>query len=211
MEQKRDIKAVIFDLGRVIVDVDVGRLASFVSATPSQEDVDRVIMSVLGDELMLKFNTGKVGPEEFYRGIAGRFQLQLDFEQFAMLWCGIFSPIEGMADLIRRLEGRLKLGLLSDTDPLHWNHLRSAHPILGVFKRPTLSFQVGLTKPDPAMYLAAARSVAAAPEACLYVDDLPANAAGAARVGMQTIVFKGAADLHDRLVEMGVIEHLEVA
>jgi glucose-1-phosphatase len=206
MEKKRDIKAVIFDLGRVIVDVDVGKLASFVSATQSQEDVDRVIMDVLRDELMLKFNTGKVGPEEFHRGITAHFDLQLDLEQFATLWCGIFSPIAGMAELIRRLEGRFRLGLLSDTDPLHWNHLRNTHPILGVFKRPTLSFQVGLIKPDPAIFLAAARSVEAPPETCLYIDDLPANAAGAAGVGMQSIVFEGPDVLRRQLAEMGLIE-----
>ncbi len=206
MENTQGIKAVIFDLGRVIVDVDVGRLASFVSASPSQADVDRVIMDVLGDELMHQFNTGKVGPEDFHRGITRRFDLQLEFDEFATLWCGIFSPIAGMPELIRLLQGRFTLGLLSDTDPLHWNHLRSTYPILSMFKRPTLSFQVGLTKPDRAIFLRAARDVQTPPQQCLYIDDLPANAAGATAAGMQSIVFKDASDLRSRLIEKHLIE-----
>ncbi|MBE0535659.1 MAG: HAD-IA family hydrolase [Phycisphaerae bacterium] len=206
MANTHEIKAVIFDLGRVIVDVDVGKLASFVSATPSQADIDQVIMDVLGDELMLQFNTGKVGPEEFHRGIIRRFDLTLTFDEFATLWCGIFSPISGMPELIRRLQGRFNLGLLSDTDPLHWNYLRKNNPILEAFKRPTLSFQIGLTKPDPAIFRAAARNADTLPEACLYIDDLPANAAGAAAAGMQSIVFKGPADLRMQLIDKGLIE-----
>ncbi|HPD47353.1 MAG TPA: HAD family phosphatase [Anaerohalosphaeraceae bacterium] len=205
MQDVPEIQAVIFDLGRVIVDVDVSKLASFVAATPSQTDIDRVIMNVLNDELMLKFNTGQVGPEEFYRGITGRFDLQLEFEEFATLWCGVFSPIAGMPELIRQLEGRFKLGLLSDTDPLHWNHLRRTHPILEVFRRPTLSFQVGMTKPDPAIFQTAARHVDTPPQACLYIDDLPANAAGAAAVGMKSIVFRDPCTLRRQLAEMGLI------
>jgi len=206
MANTNEIKALIFDLGRVIVDVDVGRLASFVSATPSQADIDKVIMDVLGDDLMLQFNTGKVGPEEFHRGIVRRFDLELEFDAFATLWCGVFSPIVGMPELIRRLEGRFNLGLLSDTDPLHWNYLRKNNPILEAFKRPTLSFQIGLTKPDPAIFRAAARNADTPPEACLYIDDLPTNAAGAAAVGMQSIVFKGPLDLRRQLIDKGLIE-----
>jgi FMN phosphatase YigB (HAD superfamily) len=206
MENTHEIRAVIFDLGRVIVDVDVGKLASFVSATSSQTDIDRVIMDVLGDTLMRQFNTGRIGPEDFYRGIVRRFGLQLGFEEFATLWCGVFSPIAGMPELIRRLDGRFNLGLLSDTDPLHWNYLRKTNPILAVFKHPTLSFQVGLTKPDPAIFLAAARNAETPPEACLYIDDLPANAAGAAAVGMNAIVFKNLAALRGQLAEKGLID-----
>jgi len=49
------------------------------------------------------------------------------------------------------------LGLLSDTDSLHWQHLRDHYPILSIFPRPILSFQVGTMKPDPEIFRRAAR------------------------------------------------------
>ena len=200
-----NIEAVIFDLGRVIVDVDVHRLAGLVFSDMSQADVERLIIAVMGDELMVGFNTGKVGPWEFYEGLTERFGLAIGFEEFKTLWCGVFSPIAGMEEIIRQLDGTCRLGLLSDTDPLHWGYLHSAYPVLSLFERPTLSFEVGVVKPDPAIFLAAAKNVDTPVERCLYIDDLAANVRGAVAVGMTGIAFGGAGALRAELVEKGVL------
>jgi putative hydrolase of the HAD superfamily len=201
----RNIEAVIFDLGRVIVDVDVHRPAGFVFSQMSQADVERLIMAVMGDELMMRFNTGRVGTQEFYDGLTERFGLAPGFEEFKDLWCGVFSPIAGMEELIRQLNGAYRLGLLSDTDPLHWAYLHSKYPVLNLFERPTLSFEVGAVKPDPAIFLAAAKNVDTPVERCLYIDDLAANVQGAVAVGMTGIVFGGAGALREELVERGML------
>jgi len=201
----RNIEAVIFDLGRVIVDVDVHRLAGYVFSDMSQADVERLIIAVMGDDLMVGFNTGRVGPQEFYEGLTERFGLALSFEKFKDLWCGVFSPIAGMEEMIRQLNGSYRLGLLSDTDPLHWAYLHSTYPVLSLFARPTLSFEVGLVKPDPAIFLAAAKNVDTPVERCLYIDDLAANVRGAVAVGMTGIAFGGAGALRAELVEKRVL------
>ncbi len=205
MDGGRNIEAVIFDLGRVIVDLDVHRPAGFVFSQMSQADVERLIIAVMGDELMMRFNTGRVGPQEFYEGLTERFGLVLSFEEFKDLWCGVFSPIAGMEELIRQLNGAYRLGLLSDTDPLHWAYLHSTYPVLSLFARPTLSFEVGAVKPDPAIFLAAAKNVDTPVERCLYIDDLAANVQGAGAVGMAGIVFGGAGALREELVERGML------
>ena len=137
--------------------------------------------------------------------LCGRFGLTIGFEEFKTLWCGVFSPIAGMEEIIRQLNGAYRLGLLSDTDPLHWGYLHSAYPVLSLFERPTLSFEVGVTKPDPAIFLAAAKNVDTPVERCLYIDDLAANVRGAVAVGMTGIAFGGAGALRDELVEKGLL------
>jgi FMN phosphatase YigB (HAD superfamily) len=205
VNDERNIEAVIFDLGRVIVDVDIHRLAGFVFSDMSQADVERLITAVMGDELMVRFSTGKVGPREFYDGLIERFGLAIGFEEFKDLWCGVFSPIAGMEEIIRQLNGSYRLGLLSDTDPLHWGYLHSTYPVLSLFERPTLSFEVGVVKPDPAIFLTAAKNVDTPVERCLYIDDLTANVRGAVAVGMTGIAFGGAEKLGAELVEKGVL------
>ena len=205
MNDERQVEAVIFDLGRVIVDVDVHRLAGFVFSDMSQADVDRLIIAVMSDELMLGFNTGRVAPREFYKGLTERFGLAIGFEEFKDLWCGVFSPIAGMEEIIRQLNGTYRLGLLSDTDPLHWAYLHSTYTVLSLFARPTLSFEVGMVKPDQAIFLAAAKNVDTPAEQCLYIDDLPVNVAGAEAVGMQGIVFDTAVSLAEELTERGML------
>ena len=192
-------------MGRVIVDVDVHRLAGFAFSQMSQTDVERLIIAVMGDELMMGFSTGRVGPQEFYEGLTERFGLAIGFDEFKELWCGIFSPIAGMEELIRQLNGAYRLGLLSDTDPLHWAYLHSTYPVLNLFARPTLSFEVGVVKPDPAIFLAAAKNVDTPVERCLYIDDLAANVQGAVAVGMTGIVFGGAGALRAELIERGML------
>ncbi len=48
---------------------------------------------------------------------------------------------------------------------------------------------LGVRKPDPAPYLAAAESLALPPPLCLFVDDLPVNCRGAEAVGMESHCF----------------------
>lgn len=195
----------IFDLGRVIVDIDIRRLLSVVSMGVSADDVEGAIVRALRDEVMLDFNQGRIGPVEFHAAMMERHDLGLDFEEFCDLWCGIFSPMAGMEELLRELEGKVKLGLLSDTDPLHWGYLHGAYPVLEVFAKPTLSYEVGATKPGEGIFLAAAANVGAQCGECLFIDDLEANVAGAVAVGMEGIVFRGADGLREELVERGVL------
>ena len=59
-----------------------------------------------------------------------------------------------------------------------------ARPGLAGLGPVVLSGEVGLRKPDPAVYRLAARLLGVAPERCVVVDDVPANVRGAAAAGM---------------------------
>jgi epoxide hydrolase-like predicted phosphatase len=98
------------------------------------------------------------------------------------------------------------------TDPLMLQALRSArsagvrtalvsnswgldYPRAGwdqLFDLIVISGEVGLRKPDPAIYRYAARGLGLRPEECIFVDDLPPNVRGAAAVGMATVLHKSA-------------------
>ena len=80
-----------------------------------------------------------------------------------------------------------KLCLVSNADAidtLHWDE----SPLALLFDHTVFSWQAGLMKPDPAIYLLSAQKLAAAPEECIFVGDGEFNElAGAKRVGMRTI------------------------
>lgn len=206
MAIKGHIEAVIFDLGRVLVNVDITKLARGVLATLPDQDPEGLIARVMTDPLMAAYNAGRIGPRHFCAGLCERLGLSVGYEDFARLWCDVFSPIEGMADLVAELRCVVRLGLLSDTDPLHWEYLSEHYPFLGQFDRPTLSFQVGLTKPDPRIYQQAASNVGTPCDRCLYIDDLQVNVDGAARAGMQAVLFEGPGPLRSLLSHGGVLQ-----
>ncbi len=200
------IEAVIFDLGRVLVQVDVLTLARQVLAGQPHADPSLLVERVMTDPIMAAYNAGRITSVQFHAALCEKLDLDLDFDAFRRMWCGIFRPMPGMAELVAELRDRVRVGLLSDTDPLHWGFLRENYPFLAWFERPTLSFQVGAMKPDPGIYRAAAENVATPCDRCLYVDDLPGNVEGARAVGMKGILFEGPAALRRRLAEYGLAQ-----
>lgn len=194
-------RAIIFDMGRVLIDIDFAQLAR---RFPNVFfDVGEIIrFSNADDPAFTAFNRGEMTPEDFHRHVCGRFGREIGFADFRAVWTGIFTPMVGMEGLVGELRrgGRWRLGLLSDTDPLHWEYICGAFPwIPASFPRPTLSFREGLCKPAPEIFRRAAAAVACAPGECLFIDDREDNVAGARAVGMAATQFTGVAALREFL------------
>jgi len=199
------ISAVIFDLGRVLVDWDITE--SIWELIRDQVGLDYEHGPRRGpfESLYAELATGRMTPGEFYEKLKERVAMRMDYEQFVKSWCEIFSPMQGMEELFAEVEKHAAVGLLSDTDPIHWDYLPPLYPFLKRIKKPTLSFEIGWMKPAPEAYLAAARDVGFPSEQCFFTDDKPGNIEGARRVGMDAELFGGAEDLRGLLVGRGVL------
>lgn len=165
-----DIKALALDLGNVLVKVDhlrfCRRLADLAGLTPEE-----VYNRIFASDLEPGFDTGRLTSAEFHRRVMDLFRVTLPFSQFSHWWNDIFAPMEGMADLVRRLSARHPLYLLSNTNPLHFNFIRENYPFLALFKSFVLSFEVGRRKPEPGIYQALIQRTGVPPCQCLFVDD----------------------------------------
>ena len=97
---------------------------------------------------------------------------------------------EAMVDAVRQARaGGVRTGLVSNS----WGrgrYDRDAFPEL--FDAVVISGEVGLHKPEPEIFRLAAERVEAAPESCVFVDDLKENCAGAEAVGMTAVLHRGA-------------------
>lgn len=192
------IQGIIFDLGRVLVDVDIdgGYFRQLRPAAKTDESLSRMMQ----DDLLAAYNTGRLTPEQFHIQLCRRLNIVHEFDQFKQLWCSVFSEMPGMFELVSALKRKFRLGMLSDTDPLHWTYICQRFSIVRLFEKPTLSFQTGFLKPDPKAFLAAAQSLDLPPTHCLYIDDLPANVAGAKKVGMDAVQFVSLSELKKQLL-----------
>jgi putative hydrolase of the HAD superfamily len=201
------IEAVIFDLGRVLVAIDNSLLVERLFKGLDTDDLQELGRRTMADPAMVDFNSGRIGPQTFYERMYRNWRWDMPFDEFKQLWCRIFYPMDGMESLIMQLCGKVKLGLLSDTDPLHWNHIRTTWPWIQQFQKPTLSFEVGVMKPDPAIYRIAAQNVNTAAEHCLYIDDLESNVAGARAVGMTAVRFDNVKQLKGVFTQYNLLDH----
>ncbi len=202
--QKKTIQAIIFDLGRVLVDVDLTRgiFKYTISGKPPSEK--QVLDSLMKDSFYQDYACGRFPAEKFQKEFCRRLNLDMDFETFKKEWNNVFKPIPGMDELVRRIHKTYPTGLLSDIGPLHWEHLSETLPLLKLFSNPVLSFRIGILKPNKKTYLLAADSVGIAPEYCLFIDDREINVQGAEKAGMKTLLFESPAKLRKELQKMGI-------
>ena len=185
-----DVRAVIFDMGCVLVNMNSAPLKEKLYVNLKTDERQKPERRFLRNPIMRSFNRGQITPEEFHRQVCASCRLDMDFETFKNLWCDIFWTMDGMEDLVGRISQKMAVGLLSDTDPLHWDYIQTTWPWIGQIKNPTFSFEVGVMKPDAGIYLAAAQNAQTSPQHCLFIDDMQANVEGARAAGMQAIRFE---------------------
>ena len=113
-------------------------------------------------------------------------------------------PNEPLFELISsQLVGNYKIGLLSNASYNVTKFLFSGVQ-MDVFDATALSYEVGLTKPDPEMYRAITERLGVSIEECLLVDDQARHCAGAIDAGMQAVEYKTVDNLRTDLARLGV-------
>jgi len=198
------IKAVIFDLGKVLVDFDLNRawngFARFTDIPASQmegivyettdQDVLKYGTSKKGDTVA-KYNIGVIGSDEFYKWMCERLRLKnMGFDEFSRAWGDIFTINRPVCDLAQRLDSNgYRLVALSDTNPIQMEQIMNVIPAtMGLFKgRIVTSYKVGSMKPNEKNYLEATAAANAHPSECVYVDDRSKYLDPAIRLGMHGI------------------------
>ncbi len=200
----KHIQAVIFDLGRVLVAIDSTILVEKLFSHISPDD-PALAVKTMKDEDLIALCSGQIQLDEFHRRMSKKYQSDMGFGEFKQIWCSIFDTMDGAEALVTALKPTIKLGLLSDTDAVHWNFIKTTWPWLNVIENPTLSFEVGTMKPDPHIYLTAAQNVNTQPEHCLFIDDLENNVEGARAVGMHAVQFENIEQIRKLLTDMKLL------
>jgi len=153
-------------------------------------------------DLVAGVETGRIEPEEFDRRLAAALSIGLDRPiEPANLTTRLFAelrPDERMRRVVRSARSKgVRTALISNT----WGVTPPAD-VDGMFDTVVLSGREGMRKPQPEIYLLAARRLDVEPEGCVFVDDVPLNVEGARAVGMAGVLHKDAAITIPKLEEL---------
>ena len=179
------IDAVFFDLGRVLVDFDLEkayRAAAEKSPLTPEEIRSKVISPRIYD-----FEKGLLSPEDFFRGLAADTEFQGTPAELRTIFDDIFTEMTHNVHTLRALRGRVRLGMISNTNASHIAFVEKAYDFFSLFECRVYSHQVQMRKPDTEIYRYALNAMDVAPERSLFIDDLEANVAGAREAGMHAI------------------------
>lgn len=193
------IKAVIFDLGRVIVPFDFARGYSRISALtgiPVEEIPNRIRPTGLVERL----ESGKIEPADFFQQFSEVLGLRCSYEEFCEIWSSIFLPATLIPEeLLSRIAVRYRLVLLSNTNAIHFDMIRVNYPHLRHFHALVLSHEVGAMKPSPEIYQRAVEAAGCRPEECFFTDDIAEYVEGARRYGIDAVQFQSVAQIEEEL------------
>ena len=197
-------RAIIFDIGRVLIRVDISRamdgLASGLSSTPQD-----IWSAIEKDPRWLDWQEGRISPSDWHLYLTKRLGASLTFEQFSEVWNRALDPNPIHSDsFFEQLSKSYRLALLSNTDPIHMSNEEARFSFFRFFPIRIYSYRVGASKPDPLIYREALKACNVRAEEALYIDDVSAYADAARRLGMTGIVFQSPEQLRSDLRSLGI-------
>ena len=198
-------KALIVDFGGVLTTPLQDAMAGYAQKLGIElQDLVRVALRAYAgedDNLVTGFETGRVPEEEFAVAFAERLsEVTPEPVDPATVVDGLFAGMSLEDDMIAAVRSArsqgFKTGLLSNSWSLrHYPRDSFAE----IFDAIVISGEVGLRKPDPAIYRLATERLDVLPKECVFVDDHPGHLKAALEEGMTTVLHRTPAETLEEL------------
>lgn len=199
--------AILSDVGKVLIDFDFN-IAARRLAQQCDHPAETVIS--LFDDIKVPYEVGEMDDGAFIRHGIERTGFRGSPEEFAAIWCEIFTQNEPMHATLKALAGRLPMYLLSNTNELHKEYFLREFEIFRLFQGGVYSHSARCAKPGEEIFLKTAAQLDLDPSKTFYIDDLEPNIATATRLGFRTFHYSFAkhpqlqAELDEWLVAQGI-------
>lgn len=195
-------RPIIFDLGGVLVDWNPRHLYRKVFPEPEME-------FFLGHVCTGTWNLATDAGKPFLEAIREKQREWPAYEEAILWWRTrweemLAGPIQGTVDLLRELkENGHPVFALSNWSAETFPIARRRFEFLDWFQDILISGDVGLVKPDPAIFRLASRRFGVPMEGTVFIDDALPNVEAARALGFEGIHFTGAAPLRRALAWSG--------
>ena len=200
------IKALVFDLGGVLIDLDI---KSCIKACKEEIGFDKAaefLDPCHQKGIFMRLEEGTVSKEEFAAEVLKMCRPGTTEDDvahaFRQLLVGV-APYK--VDLLKELAARYDLYLLSNNNEISMPESKRIFESLGIpmdriFKKLFLSYEMKMLKPGDAIFRTAIEEISRIsggilPEEMLFIDDSPTNVEAARRNGMAAVCCPQGADL----------------
>jgi 2-haloacid dehalogenase len=196
--------AVAFDLGGVLIDWNPRYL--YRRVFPDETSMERFLAEICTPAWNHQMDEGR----PFAEGIAELTEAHPEFATEIALWWSrweetLGGAFEDVVEIMRELKrAGVRVYALSNWAAQTFPRARGRFPFLEEFDGLVVSGEVGLAKPDPAIFRLFLERFDLKPGRVAFVDDLPANVAAAREAGIEAIGFVDAARLRASLMELGL-------
>ena len=180
-------EAVVFDLGKVLLDFDYARFARNV-IDKCGVPVEELLNAVNQSELLIRYESGLLTSQEFFAEVKRASRYTGEYHEFELVFGDIFSPILEMIELHGRIRDQgLPTYIFSNTSEMVIKHIRKTYPFFNTFTDYILSYEHRSVKPQPRIYEVVEEKTRGQGEQLLYIDDRLDNIEHGRERGWQTI------------------------
>ncbi len=205
---QKAVKNIIFDLGNVIIDLDIDRTWLSLKHWLG-DDFETKLKDVSPDnDIFIQFEIGKISEEAFFETLRELIDAPLSIKVLKEAWNAMLLQIPPQRfDMLSQLKELYNVFLLSNTNKTHvdWvdGYLRTVYNFTiqdfdeRYFHKPYYSHLIHLRKPDTDIYEYVLKDAQLNADETLFIDDNAHNIEGAKKVGLQTILHEIGAEIVD--------------
>jgi HAD superfamily hydrolase (TIGR01509 family) len=198
--------ALLFDLGRVVLDIDFSKVVACWAGHAGCEPAHLAGRFSWRDEFYQQHEKCEISDAEFFAALRALLGVELSDAQFLEGWNEIFAgEMPGIAPLLQRAAQRLPLYAFSNTNAAHVEHFSETYAgVLGHFREIFLSSAIGLRKPDAAAYDHVVKAIGVPASRIVFFDDLAENIDGARACGLTAVHVTSPDDVAHALAALGI-------
>ena len=200
------MKALLFDLGGVLIDIDFqiafGRFEKI-----SSLDHDQIKNRFQMDEMYKQHEIGQLDWTKYASHLRSTFELDANDDEIAQCWNSIFKgEISQTTKAIEQFDTNTDCYMFSNTNTTHYNFWNYKYPqVVSLFKQVFISSELGLRKPDVPAFEAISQSTGYALEDLVFFDDTEENIDGARKAGLDAVLVNSPVDVITKLKQLKLI------
>ncbi|MFX1366087.1 MAG: HAD family hydrolase [Promethearchaeota archaeon] len=203
------IKAIVFDLGGVVVDLDFSNFYNkIITQSPLNKPQTPIMLEFFRQSDI--YHQGNMSDDEFYQLACELLQVcMLSQSEFFNAFNSIISGFNPeVVEIIKKIreKNRYKLLALSNVNASHWAYvLNKKWEFIKYFDELILSHEIHLVKPDPRIFNYTIKKAGFKPKQIVFIDDGINNVRSAMGLGIIGIKFTNENDLIEELKNLGVL------
>lgn len=186
------VDTIIFDLGGVVVNLDINRTIDAFKKL-GIHSAEKWITPGLHADIFLKLEVGRISEHEFYSGIRKLVGVEVTNSDIREAWCAMLInlPLKRVK-IIEQLKENYNVLLLSNTNIIHLEYFdgfaQGYSSLSELFHNVYYSFLMHDHKPNVSLFRTVIEKEKLIPAKTLFIDDAEANIVAAQNAGMQAIL-----------------------
>lgn len=201
------IKALVFDMGGVLVDLDLDDCKKAFKEILGYDKIDDILDACHQKGIYGDLEEGILSPEEFRRIVlADSRPGSVEEDVDKAMWHILVGIEQYKVELLKRLSEKYDLYLLSNNNsiclPCSSGMFTDAGiPLDKIFRKCFYSFEMKALKPSERFYKSVVSEIGLPSEQILFIDDSQKNVDGANDAGLPAIYYRPGTDLCALLAE----------